>query len=248
MFKIAEYRPDREGNLLSIWAGNLSFAGKSSGMSVHVLTGTCARFQQLLTGNAGRGPDPSQHGPAAPAAHAVASQPGKQERVLPFKGKESQRQGHLGCTRVAPSVPVGDGTWDCAQQALPAPAFTRVRAGVWLPQGRQNSYKKKRLKAHGREYCLGLLLKTSCDVYNFTSVYGHRWTALNKTDTCLRTKGKHRLLKVKAIPLKCTLHLVSYNWVALKYQNRPLSKHMAVEGGSADSYVHHQSLPTIKKV
>lgn len=32
--KIAEYRPDQEGNL-SIWAGNLSFAGESFGMSVH---------------------------------------------------------------------------------------------------------------------------------------------------------------------------------------------------------------------
>lgn len=86
-------------------------------------------------------------------------------------------------------------------------------------------------------------------MYNFTSVYSHRWAALNKIVTCLRTKRKHRLLKVKAVPFKHTLHLymlVSYDLVALKYQNRPLSKHMPVEGGSADSYVHLQSLPTIK--
>lgn len=74
MFKIVEYRPDQEGNLISIWAGNLSFAGKSFGMSVHLLPGTCTGFQQLLTGNAGRGAAPSQPGPAAPAAqHTTAN-------------------------------------------------------------------------------------------------------------------------------------------------------------------------------
>lgn len=43
----------RSGENLSIWAGNLSFAGKSFGMSVHLLPGTCTGFQQLLTGKAG---------------------------------------------------------------------------------------------------------------------------------------------------------------------------------------------------
>lgn len=108
MFKIAEYRPDEEGNLLSIWAGNLSFAGKSFGMSVHVLTGTCARFQQLLTGNAGRGPDPSQRGPAAPATHSrftarQARKPPSFERNRKPKAPQQHSHGAL-------SVP--SGWWD----------------------------------------------------------------------------------------------------------------------------------------
>lgn len=112
MFKIIEYKPDQEGNFISIRAGNLSFAGKSFGMSVHLLPGTCTGFQQLLTGNARRGAAPSQPGPAAPTAQAVALHPGKQGNRLPFKETESQGLGHLSGTYVEP-FPARLGDQDC---------------------------------------------------------------------------------------------------------------------------------------
>lgn len=135
MFKIVEYRPDQEGNLISIWAGNLSFAGKSFGMSVHLLPGTCTGFQQLLTGNAGRGAAPSQPGPAAPAAQAVALQPGKQGNRLPFKGTESQGLGHLSGTCMEP-YPARLGDQDCRLwQRVPSQG---CKALVLPSQGPQN--------------------------------------------------------------------------------------------------------------
>lgn len=100
-FKITEYRPDQEANL-SIWVGNLSFTGKSFGMSVHLLPGTCSGFQQLLTGKARRGAAPSRPCPAAPRAQAVTLQPGKQGNSLPFKGTDSQGLGHISGTCVEP--------------------------------------------------------------------------------------------------------------------------------------------------
>lgn len=86
-------------------------------------------------------------------------------------------------------------------------------------------------------------------MYNITSVNGHRWATLNKIGTCGRTKTKHRLLKVKAVPFKPAFTFIcSYcDLAALKYQNRLFSKHMLVEGGSGDSCIHHQGLPTIKE-
>lgn len=135
MFKIVEYRPDQEGNLISIWAGNLSFAGKSFGMSVHLLPGTCTGFQQLLTGNAGWGAAPSQPGPAAPAAQAVALQPGKQGNRLPFKGTESQGLGHLSGTCMEP-YPARLGDQDCRLwQRVPSQG---CKALVLPSQGPQN--------------------------------------------------------------------------------------------------------------
>jgi len=148
MFKIAEYRPDKEGNRPSIWAGNLSFTGKSSGMSVHLLTGTCARFQQLLTGNAGRGPGPSQQGAAAPAPHAVALERGKPGNVLPFEGTGRQMPGHLSgtCTVPVPS-PLGGEMRGCTQEALGARALTRVWAVVW-PHGDCRTHKRRKDSRH----------------------------------------------------------------------------------------------------
>lgn len=105
MFRTAEYRPDQEENLLSIWTGNLSSSGKSCGMSVHLLIGTCAQFQQLLTGNTGHGLDSSQQGPAAATTHVCLLVQRQQETGLASQGKARWMPRHLGRVHPVPCLP-----------------------------------------------------------------------------------------------------------------------------------------------
>lgn len=105
MFRTAEYRPDQEENLLSIWTGNLSSSGKSCGMSVHLLIGTCAQFQQLLTGNTGHGLDSSQQGPAAATTHVCLLVQRQQETSRASQGKARWMSRHLGRVHPVPCLP-----------------------------------------------------------------------------------------------------------------------------------------------
>lgn len=217
MFKIAEYRPDQGGNLLSIWAGNLSFAGKSFGMSVGLLTGTCARFQQLLPGNAGRGPDPSQRGPAAPATPAVAVQPGRQGRVLPGNGQsQTHRQPSSVCTAPFPSRR-GDGTWDRAQRAF-----------IVVPQPRDcRTRKRKDSKLMPRNLVLGCSrrreLATRVILLLHTAAAGQHVTKQIPASGPGESAGSSKL---RLFPSSTLCMLVSHNLQELKYQTRPLSERL----------------------